>query len=113
MNCPRCDAQMTACRFEDAGSTTSRESFPGWQCLLCGQVIDPGPGIIADRNSHQGRVLYPARPRCSTVLAESSGSQEPKEASDSSLFNVWKRWIANPLRWVERALSRQARPSPH
>jgi hypothetical protein len=107
MNCSRCDALMVACRFEDVESTTSRESFPGWQCLHCGEVIDPGSA--ANRNRHQTRVVYPARPRYSTVLAEPSGLPKPKpkpeNMSHARRFTAWKRWIPNPFRWLERGLS--------
>ena len=38
MNCLRCHGLMVTIRSEDAGSSSL--CFPGWQCLLCGNVID-------------------------------------------------------------------------
>jgi len=38
MNCLRCHGLMVPIRLEDAGSSTL--CFSGWQCLLCGEVID-------------------------------------------------------------------------
>ncbi len=38
MNCLRCQGLMVTIRLEDAGSSTL--CFSGWQCLLCGEVID-------------------------------------------------------------------------
>ena len=38
MNCLRRHGLMVTIRSEDAGSSTL--CFSGWQCLLCGEVID-------------------------------------------------------------------------
>jgi hypothetical protein len=38
MNCLRCHGLMVTIRLEDAGSSSL--CFSGWQCLLCGEVID-------------------------------------------------------------------------
>ena len=46
MCCRRCRGLMVTIRLEDAASSTC--SFSGWQCLLCGEVTDPG--IEANRD---------------------------------------------------------------
>jgi len=38
MNCLRCHGLMVTIRLEDAGSSSL--CFSGWQCLICGEVID-------------------------------------------------------------------------
>ena len=38
MHCLRCHGLMVTIRLEDAGSSSL--CFSGWQCLLCGEVID-------------------------------------------------------------------------
>lgn len=38
MHCLRCHGLMVTIWLEDAESSTL--CFPGWQCLLCGEVID-------------------------------------------------------------------------
>jgi hypothetical protein len=38
MNCLRCHGLMVTIRLEDAGGSSLR--FSGWQCLMCGEVID-------------------------------------------------------------------------
>ena len=40
MHCLRCQGLMVPIRLEDAGSSTL--CVFGWQCLLCGEVIDSG-----------------------------------------------------------------------
>ena len=40
MHCLRCHGLMVPIRLEDAGSSTL--CIFGWQCLLCGEVIDSG-----------------------------------------------------------------------
>jgi hypothetical protein len=40
MHCLRCHGLMVPIRLEDAGSSTL--CVFGWQCLLCGEVIDSG-----------------------------------------------------------------------
>ena len=59
MNCLRCHGLMVTIRLEDAGSSSL--CFPGWQCLMCGNVIDSG--IQANRQegptgSRGGRARY-------------------------------------------------------
>jgi hypothetical protein len=38
MNCLRCHGLMVTIRLEDTGGSSL--SFSGWQCLMCGEVID-------------------------------------------------------------------------
>jgi hypothetical protein len=38
MNCLRCHGLMVTIQLEDAGSSSL--CFSGWQCMLCGEVID-------------------------------------------------------------------------
>ncbi len=45
MSCRRCHGLMRRIRLEDIGSTIG--CWSGWQCLLCGNVTDPG--IAANR----------------------------------------------------------------
>ena len=51
MNCLRCHGLMVTIRLEDAGSSSL--CFPGWQCLMCGNVIDSV--IKENRKELQGR----------------------------------------------------------
>ena len=50
MRCLRCHGLMVTIRLEDAGSSSL--SFSGWQCLLCGEVIDSV--ITANRKELHG-----------------------------------------------------------
>ena len=50
MNCLRCHGLMVSTRLEEATGATSGESFSGWKCLLCGEVIDSV--IAANRLGH-------------------------------------------------------------
>ena len=38
MHCLRCHGLMVTIRLEDVGSSSL--CFSGWQCLMCGEVID-------------------------------------------------------------------------
>jgi hypothetical protein len=38
MNCRRCHGLMVTLQLEDVGGSSLR--FSGWQCLMCGEVID-------------------------------------------------------------------------
>jgi hypothetical protein len=60
MNCQRCQGLMVTIRLEDAGHMTSR-SLSGWQCLLCGEVIEPG--IVANRTGYHEPGRDRTRPR--------------------------------------------------
>ena len=59
---------MVSIRLEDWGNTTSRESFDGWHCLMCGEVIEPG--IAANRKGHLQPVKNRARPPGYDILVE-------------------------------------------
>ena len=48
MHCLRCGGLMLIIRMRE---TASNKPVPGWRCLLCGEVIDPG--IAANRKDHQ------------------------------------------------------------
>jgi hypothetical protein len=60
-DCPRCRGLMVTITLEDVGGSTSREAFSGWQCLLCGEIIEPG--IVANRKGHQEPTRHRPRPR--------------------------------------------------
>lgn len=60
MTCLRCQGLMVSIRLEDAGSSASYEAFSGWQCLLCGEVLEPG--MAANRKAHQEPRRILARP---------------------------------------------------
>ncbi len=67
MNCLRCQGLMVTTRLEDAGSSTL--CFPGWQCLLCGEVIDSG--IDANRKGlHVPTLSRGGRPRYGVSLVQ-------------------------------------------
>ncbi len=60
MHCLRCHGLMVTVRLEDMGSSSL--CFSGWQCLLCGEVIDSV--ITANRKElhgstgSRGRIRY-------------------------------------------------------
>jgi hypothetical protein len=64
MNCLRCQGLMVTTRLEDAGSSTL--CFFGWQCLLCGEVIDSV--INVNRKELHGPTGSRGRPRYGTSL---------------------------------------------
>jgi hypothetical protein len=68
---------MVAVKLEDTGSSTL--CFSGWQCLLCGEIVDLG--IEANRKSHLEPSRNRARPH-GTVLAGSSGSKRRTHVED-------------------------------
>lgn len=47
VRCSRCDGFMVLTRYEDWGSTTNSQTLLAWNCLQCGEVIDPV--ILANR----------------------------------------------------------------
>ena len=53
MTCLRCQGLMLPIVLEDAESTTI--TYDGWQCVHCGDVIDPK--ILA----HRGQPIKPTR----------------------------------------------------
>lgn len=55
--CPRCQGLMVFVRYEDWGSTTNAQTLFAWDCVQCGEVIDPV--ILANR----ARRLKPTRDR--------------------------------------------------
>ncbi|WP_447979014.1 hypothetical protein [Candidatus Nitrospira bockiana] len=59
MSCGRCQGLMVRMEMEDAGGSSS--VFPGWHCLICGDVIDAG--IEANRKAPQDPIKSRARPR--------------------------------------------------
>jgi hypothetical protein len=77
MKCLRCQGLMLSIGLEDSGNTTNRESFIGWQCLLCGEVIDPG--IAANRKAHSEPVKNRARPPGYDTLLDGSGRLKRKQ----------------------------------
>jgi hypothetical protein len=67
MNCLRCHGLMVTIRLEDAASSTLCCS--GWQCLLCGEVIDSG--IDANRKGlHVPPLSRGGRPRYGVSLVQ-------------------------------------------
>jgi len=77
MNCRRCQGLMVTTRLEEAESSTP--CFIGWQCLLCGEVVDSG--IKANRKGHQELRRDRTRRRYGIVLAESC-IPKPKATSN-------------------------------
>jgi hypothetical protein len=57
MICSRCDGLRRIISMKDV---VSGESIPGWQCLLCGDVIDSV--IVANRKGHAEPTSSGARP---------------------------------------------------
>jgi hypothetical protein len=64
MNCLRCHGLMVTVRLEDAGSSTF--CVFGWQCLLCGEVLDSV--IVANRKGLHGPTRSRAGPRYGVSL---------------------------------------------
>ena len=70
MNCLRCQGLMVSIRLEDAGSSSL--CFSGWQCLMCGEVIDSV--ITANRKDLHGQPRSRSRPRYGVYQGKGSGS---------------------------------------
>jgi hypothetical protein len=70
MNCLRCQGLMVSIRLEDAGSSSL--CFSGWQCLICGEVIDSV--ITANRKELHGQPGSRSRPRYGVYQGKGSGS---------------------------------------
>ena len=70
MNCLRCQGLMVSIRLEDAGSSSL--CFSGWQCLMCGEVIDSV--IAANRKEPHGQPKSRSRPRYGVYQGKGSGS---------------------------------------
>lgn len=77
MNCRRCQGLMVTIRLEDVESST--RCYSGWQCLLCGEVVDSG--IKANRKSRHEPRPDLTRRRYGIVLAESC-RPDPKATSN-------------------------------
>jgi len=77
MSCRRCQGLMVTIRLEDAESST--RCYSGWQCLLCGDVVDSG--IKANRKGHHEPRRDRTRRRYGIELAASSGPK-PKATSN-------------------------------
>lgn len=69
MICSRCDGLRTVITIQDS---MSGESLSGWQCLLCGDVIDSV--IAANRKSR----LEPTRSRARLPGSVPMGAGKPK-----------------------------------
>jgi hypothetical protein len=72
-DCPRCRGLMVKITLEDVGGSTTRDTFFGWQCLLCGEIIDPG--IVANRKGHQEPTRNRSRPRYGAWLGGTAAAQ--------------------------------------
>jgi hypothetical protein len=57
MKCRRCSSVMVYQRFY-----TVDENFPGWRCVLCGEIIDQV--ILENRRSKRGRGNREKRREC-------------------------------------------------
>jgi len=64
MNCLRCHGLIVALRLEDAGGSSL--CFSGWQCLMCGEVIDSV--IKANRQLLHGQTGSRSRTRYGVSL---------------------------------------------
>jgi hypothetical protein len=70
---------MVSTRFEEGIEARSGESFFGWKCLLCGEVIDSR--ILANRKSHAEALPQRARVcRNFSVPAQSTGRKRKTRA---------------------------------
>ena len=73
MDCPRCHGLMVPTWLEETADAISGESFSGWKCLLCGEVIDSV--IAANRQGHQEPMPHRARLQYGIVLAKFRGGR--------------------------------------
>jgi hypothetical protein len=55
MHCLRCQGLLVSIQMRDMGQPL----VPGWRCLLCGEMTDPG--IEANRANHEPPVRNHAR----------------------------------------------------
>ncbi|MBU6435521.1 MAG: hypothetical protein KGS09_18240 [Nitrospirae bacterium] len=69
MNCLRCHGLMVTLRLEDTGGSSLR--FSGWQCLMCGEVIDSV--ITANRKELHGQTGSRSRARYGVSLVQKGG----------------------------------------
>lgn len=73
MTCRRCQGHMEPITLKDVDDPTSR--LPGWRCLLCGEMMDPG--IAANRHGHQDPIKNRARPPGTVPMG--TGASKRKE----------------------------------
>jgi hypothetical protein len=86
MNCLRCHGLMVALRLEDAGSSSL--CFSGWQCLMCGEVIDSV--IQANRQQLHGPTGSRSRARYGVSLVQQGGlNSKWDENVTRSLVQGW------------------------
>ena len=82
MHCLRCHGLMVTVQLEDVGSSSL--CFSGWQCLMCGEVIDSV--ITANRKELHGPTGSRGRIRYGVSLGQGrspSRRQEPNADSGS------------------------------
>jgi len=70
MNCLRCHGLMVTIPLEDTGGSSL--AFSGWQCLICGEVIDAV--INANRKELHGQTGSRCRARYGVLLRHTDGS---------------------------------------
>jgi len=88
MHCLRCHGLMVTLRLEDAGSSSL--CFSGWQCLMCGEVIDSV--ITANRKALHGPTGSRGRIRYGVSLRqERSPSRRREPTADSGSRNTESR----------------------
>lgn len=66
MECPRCRGVMTRDWFADIDDDTGKREFPGWRCLICGEILDPV--ISANSHHHHEPFLGWSRKKFATQL---------------------------------------------
>jgi hypothetical protein len=80
MHCLRCHGLMVTLRLEDVGSSSL--CFSGWQCLMCGEVIDSV--ITANRKELHGPTGSRGRIRYGVSLRQGwSASRRGEPNADS------------------------------
>ena len=88
MHCLRCHGLMVTLRLEDVGSSSL--CFSGWQCLMCGEVIDSV--IIANRKELHGPTGSRGRIRYGVSLGQGrSPSRRREPNADSGSRNAESR----------------------
>ena len=73
MQCVRCQGPVVAEVFVDWNSDGGQLSFPGWRCVMCGDITDamilahrasrPNPLFSAARHYRYGTVVHEVAPR--------------------------------------------------
>jgi hypothetical protein len=77
MHCLRCRGLMVTIRLEDVGSSSL--CFSGWQCLMCGEVIDSV--IAANRKELHGTTGSRGRIRYGVSLGQGRLPSRRREAN--------------------------------